>query len=127
MDDRAAAETPSVIAGGYLNPDARRTAHMHEKTPSLATMETMLHRVGHQLVGDPRHGLLVRDRARTLQPKFELHHEFSTAGVGHDPLAVFQQPPLEWRSLKERVRTTLFDDRARQDQWSLFGCRPVTW
>jgi hypothetical protein len=46
VDDRAAVESPSVVADGYVDPDACTIDDVHEHTSSLSTIEAMLHRVG---------------------------------------------------------------------------------
>jgi hypothetical protein len=44
-DDRAASESPSVVAHGYVDPGGIANDDMHENMASLPVIETVFHRV----------------------------------------------------------------------------------
>ena len=88
VDDRAAVESASIVAHGYPDPNACTADDMHEDMSSLPTGESMLYRVGHQLIGNSQHGPLVRGWADAFEFNLKLHDELSRAAAGQNLLAV---------------------------------------
>jgi hypothetical protein len=56
IDDRAAVESPSVVANGDLDADAGTTDDMHDNMSALSSVESTLHCVAKQLIGHRQHG-----------------------------------------------------------------------